>query len=268
MKTAELQGLSVAQRHRFDERGLVRLEGLIPRRTAEEMADRLWAELARKHGARRGHPASWAVERPQQFKSLTAGGAFTAMATPAYRAVLDDLMGPGRWEPPKAWGQPLICFPSQVRWEVPHQNWHLDLPANPNYQAMMLGRLFTILAPLKPRGGGTLVAAGSHRIAARLAETTGAQQSSSMMRKRMKTEHRWFHDLMSPDLSCSDRVARFMGAETDVDGVPCQVEEVTGEPGDVFLMHPAALHTLAPNVLDQPRLVLAQTIFPKGWSGV
>ena len=267
MRTSDATGLSREQRQRLETRGLVRLEGLIPRRTAEEMADRLWAELARKHGARRGAPETWRVERPQQFKSLSVSGAFKAMATPAYRAVLDDLMGAGHWEQPPAWGQPLVCFPSQTRWDVPHKNWHLDLPANPNYQAMMLGRLFAILAPLKPRGGGTLVATGSHRIAARLADKMGEQQSSSMMRKRMQTEHRWFHDLMSPDLSRSDRVAHFMGAETDVDGIPCQVEEITGEPGDVFLMHPAALHTLAPNVLDQPRLVLAQSVYPKSWFG-
>ena len=268
MTAIEQTGLSPERRRRFDERGLVRLEGLIPRHTAEEMADRLWAELALKFGARRGHPASWAVERPYQFKSLIAGGAFKAMATPTYRSVLDDLMGAGRWEPPKAWGQPLVCFPSQVRWDVPHKNWHLDLPANPNYQTMMLARLFTILAPLKPRGGGTLVATGSHRVAARLADKMGVQQSSSMMRKRMMIEHRWFHDLMSPDLSRADRVARFMGKEADLDGISCQVEEMTGEPGDVFLMHPAALHTLAPNVLDQPRLVAAQFVFPKAWDGV
>ena len=58
-----------------------------------------------------------------------------------------------------------------------------------------------------------------------------------------------------------------MGAAADVDGVPLRVEEITGEAGDVFLMHPHALHGMASNVLDSPRLALTQTIYPKAWVG-
>jgi hypothetical protein len=54
-----------------------------------------------------------------------------------------------------------------------------------------------------------------------------------------------------------------MSAATNVDGVPVRVEEMTGDPGDLFLMHPAALHAAAPNVLEAPRLVLAQFVYPK-----
>ena len=225
--------------------------------------------LARKDGVRKGHPATWTVERPMQFKKLTDSGAFRAMATPAYRAVLDDLLGGADgWTAPKAWGQPLLCFPKAAgRWDIPFQNWHFDLPAGPAWDSMMIGRTFAILEPLRPRGGGTLVATGSHRIAAQLADLAGEQQSSSLMRKRMKAQHRWFHDLMTPACEREDRAARFMGADTDVGGVPCRVEEVVGEPGDVFVMHPAALHTLAPNVLDTPRMVLAQAVYPKSWYG-
>jgi hypothetical protein len=262
-------GLSRADQRQLDERGLVKLPGLVPRRACEEMAERIWQELARKDGVRRGHPATWTVERPAQFKALTDTGAFKAMATPGYRAVLDDLMGAERWEAPKAWGQPLVCFPRRVgRWDVPYQSWHLDLPAHPKHQSLMVGRTFTILAPLRPGGGGTLVATGSHRVTFRLAETAGAQQSSALMRKRLKTEHRWFHDLMTPDKRREDRIARFMRVETDVGGVACRVEEMTGEPGDVYVMHPAALHAGASNMLDAPRLVLAQTVYPKSWFGV
>jgi hypothetical protein len=52
-----------------------------------------------------------------------------------------------------------------------------------------------------------------------------------------------------------------------VDGVPLQVEEITGEPGDVILMHPHALHDGSDNVLETPRLALTQTIYPKAWFG-
>jgi ectoine hydroxylase-related dioxygenase (phytanoyl-CoA dioxygenase family) len=47
-----------------------------------------------------------------------------------------------------------------------------------------------------------------------------------------------------------------------VDGVEVRVEEMTGDPGDIWLMHPAALHAAAPNVREAPRLVLAQLVLP------
>jgi hypothetical protein len=231
------------------------------------MADQLWAEMARKDGIRRKAPATWTAERPTRFKPLQEGGAFCGMATPAVRGMLDELMGAGRWTEPPHWGQPLVCFPTVHRWAIPEKNWHLDLPADPRRFAHLMGRFFLLLAPLAPRGGGTLVATGSHRLVAKVADRADVQLSSSDIRKRLKTEHRWFHDLMAPPREGEDRTARFLGPETLVDGVACSVEEIVGDAGDVFLMHPAALHTLSPNALDQPRLALAQVIYPKSWFG-
>jgi hypothetical protein len=263
-----LNGLSRAERQQFDERGLVRLPGLIARAAAEDMADRLWRELARKDGVHRREPRTWTVERPAHFRTLQDTGAFKAMGDPAVRAVLDDLMGRDLWEPPEHWGLPLVCFPRpHGRWEVPTQSWHLDLPANPRDREKLVGRVFLLLAPLRPRGGGTLVALGSHRIVERIVRRAGERQSSADVRKQLKSHHRWFFDLMTPDKSRRDRTAWFMEVATEVDGVALQVEEMTGEPGDVFLMHPAALHAGAPNMLAEPRLALTQFVMPKGWDG-
>jgi hypothetical protein len=261
-----MKGLSTDQRRRFDERGLVKVEGLISPETAEAMAGRLWQALADLHGARRGEPATWKAEWPAKFGALQKSGAFSAMATPGLLALLDDLIGRDRWAPPPSWGLPLVRFPRAMdRWSVPSQVWHLDLTPDPKRRDMMVGRLFVLLAPLRAGGGGTLVATGSHRIVAALAEGRRAHLSSQEMRKRLAMEHPWFADLMSPPKGGEDRVVRFMTAATTVNGVSLQVEEVTGEPGDVFFMHPHALHAPAPCVLDTPRLALAQTVYPKGW---
>lgn len=255
--------LTPERRRVFDDRGLVRIPNALPRRTAEAMADALWRDLQR-FGVRRHDRATWTTERPSDFKTLSRSGAFESMATPELREMLDALMGEDGWTPPPYWGQPLVCFPqSHDRWDVPHQNWHLDLPADPKRFTTMKGRFFLVLAPLAPRGGGTLVAEGSHRLVVDLAAQSGGRFSSSSIRKQLKSEHGWFSDLMSPTRDL-DRVARFMETPTSVNGVPAQVTEITGEPGDLWLMHPAALHTLAPNVLDTPRLVLAQFVYPKG----
>ena len=69
---------------------------------------------------------------------------------------------------------------------------------------------------------------------------------------------------MSPPAPDDDRTARFMDQEERVDGVACQVAEMTGEPGDVWLMHPNILHNSAPNALETPRLALTQFVAPKG----
>lgn len=259
------QGLMPEQRRALDERGLVRLPGVIPRAHAQAMADGIWADLARRYRIRRTDPRTWRTERPSDFKALQASGVFKAMASPHLVAVLDTLLGREKWARPRHWGQPLVCFPlSYGRWDVPYQSWHLDLPAHPKGQSSKVARVFAILAPLAAQGGGTLVATGSHRIVEALVDERGFEHSSGDVRKRLKARHRWFASLMSRDRDRDrERVARFMDAPTEVDGIQVRVEEIKGEPGDVFLMHPAALHAAAPNVLDTPRLVLAQFILPK-----
>lgn len=255
--------LTPERREAFADRGLLHIPQAIPRKAAEAMAETLWRDLERRYGVRRRDRATWRTERPSDFKALSRSGAFKAMATPEVRGLLDDLIGRDRWLQPPAWGQPLVCFPQDHgRWDVPNQNWHLDLPADAQRFTTVKGRFFLVLAPLAPRGGGTLVAEGSHRLVRALADRGGDQLSSSAMRKHLKAEHRWFGDLMSPTRNL-DRVDRFMAAPTAVNGVPLKVTEITGEPGDLWLMDPAALHTLAPNVLDTPRLVLAQFVYPK-----
>lgn len=253
--------LTLDERRVFEDRGLVRLPGLVSAKACAEMADRLWAEMARKDGVQRQAPATWTVERPAHFKKLQDGGAFAAMGSPEVRAALDALMGAGRWVEPATWGQSLVCFPGGAQtWDLPHQGWHVDLPIDPG--GALVGRVFLILEPLRPRGGGSLLALGSHRLTRRLAEAAGSTLSSGEVRKRLVVAYPWFAALMSA--SGEDRAQRFMGRAEMVDDVACQVAEMTGEPGDVWLMHPHSLHGSAPNVLDAPRMALTQFVAPKG----
>ena len=52
-----------------------------------------------------------------------------------------------------------------------------------------------------------------------------------------------------------DRIESFMHEETDIDGVPVRVVELTGEPGDMVFCHPCVLHCAAPNCGDHPRFM-------------
>lgn len=261
--TPTFAGLTAQQRETLDDRGLLRIPGFMARTAADAMADTVWRDLERRFGVQRRDRSTWTQERPSDFKALSRSDAFKAMDTPQLHGLLDDLLGRDTWTPPPYWGQPLVCFPTDHgRWNVPAKNWHLDLPADPKRFAAMTGRLFLVLAPLAARGGGTLVVEGSHRLVLDIARRSGDQLTSSAIRKRLQSEHPWFGDLLAPTPDL-DRVARFMAAPTVVDDVPVQVTEITGDPGDLWLMHPAALHTLAPNVLDTPRIVLAQFVYPK-----
>jgi hypothetical protein len=48
-----------------------------------------------------------------------------------------------------------------------------------------------------------------------------------------------------------------MDAIEDVEGIPLRVVELTGHPGDVVLIHPWTIHTVAPNVGPTPRFMRA-----------
>ena len=45
---------------------------------------------------------------------------------------------------------------------MPHEHWHIDLGAPPTNRR--LARLFVVLAPSRPGGGGTGYIAGSHQL--------------------------------------------------------------------------------------------------------
>jgi hypothetical protein len=42
------------------------------------------------------------------------------------------------------------------------------------------------------------------------------------------------------------------------------VVELTGDPGDVYLVHPLTMHASLPNCLATPRMVLSTTVYRRG----
>jgi len=59
-----------------------------------------------------------------------------------------------------------------------------------------------------------------------------------------------------------------MNDGTVVDGVPLRVTELTGEPGDVILMHCDCFHAAAPNRLTGPRMMLTGMLSPRSQPAV
>lgn len=236
---------TAAQAEIYARDGIVRLEGAVPRRDAEAMA----ATLRRKLAARPQRTA-----RPSKLSSRT--GEFDAMASPAVRAVLDALLG--RWEAPAHWGLPLVSYHTgEAAWDVPCEHWHIDLGAPGDRR---LARLFAVLAPSRPGGGGTGYVAGSHRLIEALFEAAGGPLPSAAARRRLEARSPWFAALSSKS-DKGERIRRFMHDGDELDGVPVRVGEMLGEPGDVIVMHPLMLHAPTPNVLETPRMMLTQFVY-------
>jgi len=265
-RTARRSGLDPFQRDQFLDTGVVFLPGLIPRPDAEAMAERLWEALGRQHGLLRDRPETWTKQHPAQFQALRRAGAFAAMGSDEVRALLDGLFGEDGWTPPAHWGGPLVTFPTgKPPWSVPATTWHLDIHPGqvmdpwPDYV-----RLFAILAPLEPGGGGTVYVEGSHRLAMQLmAETPSRGQiRSAGITEDLKRESPWIAALCAPGEE-SGRKARFMDQGARARGIDLRVGEMTGQPGDVILMHPAILHAPSRNARATPRLMLAETVYAR-----
>jgi ectoine hydroxylase-related dioxygenase (phytanoyl-CoA dioxygenase family) len=55
-----------------------------------------------------------------------------------------------------------------------------------------------------------------------------------------------------------------MKTSTCVGDVELRVVELTGDPGDVILMHPVMMHAGSVNCSSSPRLVLSTTVYKRG----
>lgn len=244
--------LTGAQRDALDLTGALRLPGFFPAADIEAMAAEVWDDLARRFGMLRGRPDTWTTVRPSQFAALARTGAFAALGSAEMHALADALLGAGAWAPPKRWGLPLVTFPAPA-WDMPRVMWHLDYSVTDPAWPLPALKLFVFLEPVAPHGGGTLYVAGSHRVAVAVTRRMSRPTPSAKVRERLEAQHRWFAQLWATP---GDEVRSLLGAPAQVGGVEVCVQEMTGDPGDLVIMHPAVLHGLAYNALDRPRMML------------
>ncbi len=259
--------LTRTQRETFDQDGVLRLPGFLPQTEAAAMADAVWRDLASRFAVRRDDPATWTTQRPAQFQSLIRRGAFERLERLGYPELAHAFLGEGCGRGSKHWGLPLVTFPTSQTWDTPHNTWHLDLPASGDLDDLPALRLFCFLEPVEPRGGGTPYIEGSHRVVidrARRERRAGGWRSGDM-RETLKAEEPWLADLMTA--GGPDRIRRFMIEGGAMRGVRVKVCEMTGQAGDVIVMHPAMFHTIAPNTLARPRMMLTETFYRKGLFG-
>ena len=220
--------LTEEQQEQFLTRGHIMLRGCFTPEQARPWVDRAWERL----GYDRNDPATWA--KPRIHMRHETGFPVRTFAPKAYEAMCALLGGPERiagGEP--HWGDAMIVNLAEGAdrpWQPPSPaspGWHkdgdffrhfLDSPE----QGLLPIPLWT---DVWHTGGGTFVACDSVPVVAKfLAERPEGVKPNDFP----------FQDLVA---QCHDFI------------------EVTGEAGDVALLHPFALHAVSQNVLRRPRMI-------------
>ncbi|WP_337185475.1 phytanoyl-CoA dioxygenase family protein [Phenylobacterium sp.] len=244
-------GITPERIAQFERDGVLRLDGLISedwaRRAREAVLRPLSALGLRVDGA-------WRLEgRPRPVWPATGlkPARDIGHRHPEVEALLDepgvaawtDALLEGRGHDRTVYRRPqiLASLPNGDTWSPP-QGWHTDLPRltggiRPGVQ------IFTFLEPVAPRGGGTLVVAGSHRV------LSGEALRPRDVARRLRAAP-FFRDLYA-GRPYGDALP---AGETE--GVPLKVVELTGRPGDAWIIDLRLLHAAAPNASDTPRLMV------------
>jgi hypothetical protein len=226
------------------------------------MVDKIWNLLECDHGIRRDSPETWSLTQPTGFQRLTKAGIFNPIASPRTVDALDDLLGPGEWRPATAWGAPLVTFPEKIIWDIPRAKWHLDFPARGKSDVLPGVRVLAFIAKVRPRSGGTVVAEGTHRLVERLMAggyVTGGH--SAAVRDMLAANYPWLRGLWTQTGDQPDRIDTYALQGSFIDGTHIRVSELTGEAGDLVLMHPWTFHAPAPNCSSAPRLMVSHSVY-------
>ncbi|ARU29226.1 phytanoyl-CoA dioxygenase family protein [Cellvibrio sp. PSBB006] len=129
-------------------------------------------------------------------------------------------------------GQLLISLPHQVAWTLEGLNWHRDISTSP-LRGIPGVQVFVLLDTVAVNGGATLALVGSHR----LKNQSQAKEGISVL-----TSHGVNHSV-------------------NIGGVELSIMEMSGRPGDVYLMDMRVLHTPSINATRNVRLMATARYF-------
>ncbi len=248
-------------RQEFEARGVVRLDAAFSQDQAAAMRTLVWGYAERKGGLRpddpstwpaNGHGASWkGINRNPVFDPLTGNA--------AVRGALDAIFGVGGWRPPRSGAQILVTLPQPGPWVLPSA-WHMDGGFEHPTWPVLSVKLFSFFGDVAPEGGGTMLLPGTHRLVEcyRQGLPPGTGGGMKNWRPFMK-HHPWLAGLLEGEKQ-ADGGRSLVGQSHEVDGVPVDVMELTGRPGDVVLTHLHTFHTKSPNTGGCPREMLGKEI--------
>ncbi len=217
--------------------GYVKVEHAVPRSVADAARAALWHQLGLSPGDRDqwSEPVRWASD-------LMGHGPFGELIrSPVLAAALDSVCGRGGWVPRGSLGNVPVRFP--VSPPNDDRGWHIDAntPQADGTWAVT-GRphtvlLLTLLSEVGPADAATRIRVGSHRDVARV---------------------------LGPDPVELAEMGRLVDAAS-----ACRpVVHATGEPGDMYLLHPFTAHAAdehrgnTPRFMAQAPVVLTSPLTP------
>jgi hypothetical protein len=222
----------------FVEQGFVTIEEAFPRELAAEVRTILWRDT----GCNPDNPSTWI--RPVVRLGFYSDPPFVAAAnTPRLRRAFDQLVGSGRWVPPRGLGTFPIRFPSPG--DPGDAGWHVDASfgtENPDFLSWRVnvhsrGRALLMLflfSDVGPNDAPTRIRVGSHLEMARLLAPAGEEGRSLR------------------------ELARNQFAET----AHCPEVTATGHAGTVYLCHPFLVHAAQPHHGTRPRFMAQPPLLP------
>jgi hypothetical protein len=217
--------------------GFAKIEKAAPRRVADEARALLWRQL----GLSPDDPDRWSA--PVRWASdLMGEGPFGEIVrSRALAAALDAVCGSGGWVPRGSLGNIPVRFP--VAEPDDDRGWHIDANTPlPDGSWAVTGRphtvlLLTLLSDVGPNDAPTRIRAGSHHDVARV---------------------------LGPDPV--ELVE--MGRLVDEASADRAVVHATGEPGDMYVVHPFTVHAAdehrgtTPRFMAQAPIVLTAPLTP------
>ena len=247
-------------RPRFEATGVVRLQGAFAAEQAAAIQEAVWRHADRQAGLRPGDPASWAGSPVLNWQGLKRNPAFGPLVdNQLVSDALDVIFGAGGWQRPRFGAQILFSLPEPGPWVLPDA-WHMDCGFEQATWPVRSVKLFAFFGEVGPRGGGTMLLPGTHRLVDRYREGLPAPAGAGKENWRpFMRHHPWLARLLD-GADLPDHGRPLVGAAGEIDGVPVQVVELTGSPGDVVVTHLHVFHARSPNTGTVPRLMLGKEI--------
>jgi hypothetical protein len=219
----------------------------------------IWEELEEDFGIKRTDTNTWATpaHSPRKTKYSATN---KELINNQFRSIISSLLGKDNWKEPMSWGGFLVNFPNKgdKKWDLADKLWHWDyeLFRQPELGGLLI---FSFFSEVEPKGGGTLIVSGSHHALRQYYAGLNTELKNGkhgQQRKHFMKTHPYFQKLTDPKLKFSEHLNWFMDEIQIINGIPLQVVELTGSPGDVVFCHPRLIHAPAGINLNQyPRMM-------------